>query len=483
MGRKITVEEIVTKWGFDVDNRPLERAGALINKLKVGIAAVAATAIAGVAGLFGIAAATAAAGDEAIKTAQSLGITAEALQELRFVGNLAGVTNQEMAVGLRTLSKNLVDFARGSGEAKDALEELGFTPEQVGNFKTIEDVLPLIADQFQKMPDGVKKTNAALRIFGRAGSKLIPLLNAGSGALEEFRKEAQELGFVIDTKTAKASEVMNDNLLRLKLSIVGLRNEIGKEIIPIIAKWADKLKDGVIQLRELITALRNSERAIALLKLGVVLLASALAVLAVAALPAVIELLIAAAAATIAFLIANGPLILGLALMAAKIAFLVLIGEDLLVFFQGGKSATGAWIDEMKEFGGVLEFVAFMLEQVRDGWQNIFKGETGKQLDLLLTLLKQDPVGFLAANLASIPLIGRVIGGNTPAEEVGGRQAVQSVTNQSAVTNTSSTGPITVNGVGGNPMDIAQQVQAGVAGALTQQNRTLQNATNSGFQR
>ena len=48
-----------------------------------------------------------------------------------------------------------------------------------GNVKTSGDLFLDIAQKFSKMEDGAAKTALAIRLFGRAGAELIPLLNQG----------------------------------------------------------------------------------------------------------------------------------------------------------------------------------------------------------------------------------------------------------------------------------------------------------------
>ena len=49
-----------------------------------------------------------------------------------------------------------------------------------------------LSDLFAVMPDGMQKTALAMKLFGREGMSLIPLLNEGSRGLDESaRKSAQ----------------------------------------------------------------------------------------------------------------------------------------------------------------------------------------------------------------------------------------------------------------------------------------------------
>ena len=64
-----------------------------------------------------------------------------------------------------------------------------------------------IADKFAVMKDGSEKTALALDLFGRAGAKLIPMLNEGSAGISELQEEARALGIVLGKEDLKAAEL------------------------------------------------------------------------------------------------------------------------------------------------------------------------------------------------------------------------------------------------------------------------------------
>ena len=148
--------------------------------------------------------------DDIAKAAPKIGLTTAALQELQFAAGLAGVDAKGLQTAMQRLSVNMLDAGRGVVEMEQAFKALGVAGE-----KDASKVLGVIADRFAKMPDGAQKTAEAIKLFGRSGAALIPLLNEGSAGLAAYKKEAEELGIVIDEKTLKASEALNDNISRL----------------------------------------------------------------------------------------------------------------------------------------------------------------------------------------------------------------------------------------------------------------------------
>ena len=177
---------------------------------KASLAAGAAIAAFG-ASLFAIAKSTAAFADELGKAAQATGITVEALSGLKFAADLGGISFEELQTALIRFSQ----VAQKEG-------------------KTTEQALRDLADRFAKMPDGAEKTAEAMLKLGRAGARMIPMLNGGAIALDEAAEEAKKLGIAIDQKAADAAARFNDTILRLSEQVKGLKIRLGTDLIPVI---------------------------------------------------------------------------------------------------------------------------------------------------------------------------------------------------------------------------------------------------------
>jgi hypothetical protein len=186
------------------------------------------------------------AGDEAIKASQKFGLTAESFQELVYAGKLADVTSEEVATGLKKLNVNMAETAVNAGEAKDAFKALGINvTDATGNLRQTDDVFLQIADKFAAMEDGAGKTALAVRLFGKAGADLIPLLNQGAAGLKENADEARKFGIIIGTETAKQMEQFNDNLTRLKEQSKGFATAILNDMMPALNRFLEQLIEGI----------------------------------------------------------------------------------------------------------------------------------------------------------------------------------------------------------------------------------------------
>ena len=181
--------------------------------------------------------------DETSKAAQKIGTTTEALSQLRYAADLAGVSSSSLDKALLKLNRSMSETAvKGAGNAANAFKALGVEVENAdGTMRASDAVLDDVADKFAGMQDGATKTALAMDLFGKSGAEMIPLLNGGSQALAEARREADALGQTIDGKAAKAAEQFNDNLSRLSKVLSGAMMQATQEVTPLLALFSDEV--------------------------------------------------------------------------------------------------------------------------------------------------------------------------------------------------------------------------------------------------
>lgn len=378
-----TLREFVTKWGFDVDDKELKQAETSVKALGETIKTVGAIGLGAAASIFGIVKSVANAGDQAIKTSQKFGIGVEALQEFQYAASLADVESDELNLSLQALSNNSTEAAKGGNNAAKAFGALGVkVTDSSGKLKTNEQLLMELADGFNRLPDGPRKAALAMDVLGKSGTKLLPLFKDGSKGIAELRKEARDLGVVLDENTALAGENFNDSLTRLMAALTGIKNVVGSELLPVLTSLIDETRayfvanraEVVENLREVIGSL------IVFLKQLFVVTKSAIQViigltrpfgglqkiisfatkamvafLAVQALSTLGSLAIALKGLVTGFtlfgnaaLLAQAKALLIPLAIGALIALIALIVEDIYQFFTGGDSVFGLVVEQFK---------------------------------------------------------------------------------------------------------------------------------------
>ncbi len=245
------VQELFSVLGLKVDEKSFD-AG---EKAMSGIKTIAAAAIGvfAVDKLVGVVAHVAELGDHAADTAQSLGITAEAVQELGHAAEVGGSSAGELEGGLQKLAMSLGQLEKGKGPAVDALNALGVSAKDLKG-ESLDQNLEVIADAFAKMPDGVKKTNLAIDLFGKSGAKLIPFLNNGAEGIVDMRNEAHELGLVMSEDTAEGLGDLKDNAHRLGAVWEGIKIQVVSGLLPALSSLIENFREWLAENRELIAS-------------------------------------------------------------------------------------------------------------------------------------------------------------------------------------------------------------------------------------
>lgn len=173
------------------------------------------------------------AADEASKAAAAAGVQIESLTGLQYAADLAGVANEELNSSLARFNKTIDQASRGSKLQAQAFEDIGISIRDAsGEIKDVDTLLLEVADKFSGYEDGAAKAALAQELFGRSGTKLIPLLNSGSAGILELTEQAQRLGLVLDQETASAAEEFNDSLTVLGKVSSGVTNRIAADMLP-----------------------------------------------------------------------------------------------------------------------------------------------------------------------------------------------------------------------------------------------------------
>lgn len=143
--------------------------------------------------------------DEIGKTADRIGITTDALQLLRATAESAGVAQSALDASIEKLGRGLAEAGMGIGTAKVALDQLNLSADSLIDMG-LEDAMGVIADAVNQVPSPMERTALAMQLFGRSGAPMLNLLREGSVGMEEMRRQARELGIVIDEDLIRSAE-------------------------------------------------------------------------------------------------------------------------------------------------------------------------------------------------------------------------------------------------------------------------------------
>ena len=176
-------------------------------------------------------------GDEIATLASKYNLTAEEIQKLQYIAMQSDVADTSLYKGLQKVNAALADMAKGeTSNAAKALSELGLDANS-----SFEKVISTLSN----LESATDKVYYANEIFGdKLGSDIIPLLNQGSDAINEYIKEFEEVGYLSNESVENLSRV--DNVLnKVKETFKQLALSLGQTLIPVVEKFAEYLEKNV----------------------------------------------------------------------------------------------------------------------------------------------------------------------------------------------------------------------------------------------
>lgn len=170
-------------------------------------------------------------GDKIDKQSQALGLSRKAYQEWDYILGQNGASIDSLGVSMKTLNSAILGAGEGSKESMTAFRQLGINVHELETMN-MEDQFDAVVRAFQKMPAGAQKSALAVKLFGRNGMELLPLLNQSETSLDELRARAEELGIIMSDDAVDASVAYNDAMDDLNRTFNGLKYSVGAKLLP-----------------------------------------------------------------------------------------------------------------------------------------------------------------------------------------------------------------------------------------------------------
>lgn len=369
------VRELLARVGIQIDQQSISAADRAIGKVK--------TALLGLAGAYGVKqiydtiqakfeniANTAV---ELTTLAQKTGMTTEALQELQYAAAQTNVDTGELRMGLVHLQRAAFEASTQGGQTGAAFKRLGIeVTDASGKLLPTNQLLGMVADKFQAMPDGAQKTALSMALLSRSGAQMIPLLDKGSAGLAKMGIEARRTGGLMSDGMIKQGVALHQGMLRLQYAIQGVTYAILGPFVQSVTAGKNSLASWLAMHRQIIS-LRIQE--------------------AVSVIAGAFHLAAKGAKALGDWLLPIGAILLGLlSPITLVIAALAYLAYDLNRYFEGKDSfftrlayAFEKWGDSVK---GNNPFVAFFTDALAaakiffefvDGKMNALVGYHGQQ--------------------------------------------------------------------------------------------------------
>lgn len=319
----MALRELLAKFDIDVDSSKLKKGDSAISgfakKLEGFVSMVSGAVVVGAIKNFvdGMVDQASAIQD----TSAQLGIQQHDLQQWQLAAKLSGAEASDLATSLKILQKNASDAAKNGASTGGMFKELGVSlRDSGGGMRDTTEILYDTGIAISKMQNPADRTRAALEVFGKAGTKLLPMFNEGEAGLNGLLAELDRLGGGLSDEAIEALGNQGDALDRMDVAFTSVKGKIAMVFIPILTKMTDFVSKTA-------TAFTSGGDAATHLKAAVVALG------------------IAGAAAGVRMLIPWLPTIVAF-------AALYLLIDDVMTALEGGDALSSGLVKEIQKLGG-----------------------------------------------------------------------------------------------------------------------------------
>jgi len=195
---------------------------ALVNPFTAGVAAVAglgAAATAVVGGLTQLSGKV----EELGFAARQAGVDFGTIQVLEEAATRANVPVEALATGIQRFSARLSDATKGSGETFTALEQLGFSLEDIQAAQNDPTAFAgRVAEALDQIPEPARRAQLQIDILGRGGESLVRAFGEIEGSAQAVRR----FGGAISELDANRLLALDGAFENVQRSILGLGREL-----------------------------------------------------------------------------------------------------------------------------------------------------------------------------------------------------------------------------------------------------------------
>lgn len=141
---------------------------------------------------------------------------------------------------VEALNLQVKGYTKSLGDAATPLEKLGVaTKDAAGNARPMSEVFLDVADKFKGMQNGADKTQLAVELFGKQGTKLLPILNKGSDGIKEMEDNAKKMGLVLSQDNVDAVAKYTAAHRKMDEATKAFSLQVGQDSLPMYQKLAD----------------------------------------------------------------------------------------------------------------------------------------------------------------------------------------------------------------------------------------------------
>ncbi|MBM7425067.1 hypothetical protein [Spongiibacter marinus] len=177
--------------------------------------------------------------DSTAKVSDKLGIATEKLTALRLQAELTGASQKALDMGLQRMTRRVAEAARGTGEAQEAIKQLGLDAKELAQLSP-DQQFAAIADAMEGVSNQGERVRLSFKLFDSEGVALVNTLRGGSAAALEAQQFTEQWGLALTRVDASKIEQANDAMTLLSRASEGFWKQLTVRVSPAITKAAEE---------------------------------------------------------------------------------------------------------------------------------------------------------------------------------------------------------------------------------------------------
>lgn len=202
--------------------------------------------------------------DDLNTLAKQTGLTTAEIQKMQFAADRIDVSFSDIEGALKKM-KGKMDPANAT------FQQLGVSVTNAdGSLRDASEVFYESIAALSQIENETERDQVAMDLFGKSADNLAGIIDDGGAALEQYGKEAEEMGLILDQETLDSLNTLNDTIDALKANFAGAFGKLGSTLATTFGPALEKVAEKAQLLADKIANL-NPETAETIVKvLGVV---------------------------------------------------------------------------------------------------------------------------------------------------------------------------------------------------------------------
>lgn len=180
--------------------------------------------------------------------AAKVGNSVEQMSALSVYAGMAGTSIEAVSGSLAKFNQSLVAAQKPSTQQREIFDALGVAVKDAqGNLRSAADVSKDTMIALGSLEDGAVKTALAIKLFGKSGAELIPIMNTMARQSEDLRQATKAYGDAV-AALAPAASALADQQAIFTTNQKTLWTQIATQVVPwftkLLEQWNEMTKAG-----------------------------------------------------------------------------------------------------------------------------------------------------------------------------------------------------------------------------------------------